>query len=351
MSVIVTGGLGYIGSFVVRELLKSTTSKVIVIDNECTDAATPSAVNEWREKFMATPTRRGVEALYKGDCGDLTFLNEVFTRHSPVSAVVHMAAYIMVEESVKDPLKYYDNNLSSLMTLVKAMRRHQCRRIIFCSSCTAQATSTHAYGDTKKWGEQILERSCKAYGLGCVVLRFFNACGASEDSSIGEIHEPETHVIPLFLRKSLAIKKAAEKGETLPTDECSVSIFGTDYDTPDGTCIRDYVHVEDLAIGHVLSLQKLWALKDEDLDSGFFEDVNLGSGTGTSVKELVRVVEEVTGYQLPVKLCGRRPGDFVKLVADSSNAERALGWKTQRDTKKSVLDAWNFLVKYDQEHH
>jgi len=250
--------------------------------------------------------------------------------------VMHFAAFIEVGESVRDPLKYYRNNFAAPLNLLAVMREHGCRRFIFSSTCATYGMPEkvpipeghpqrpiNPYGRSKHMLEQALRDCDRAWGLKSVNLRYFNASGAALDGRIGEDHDPETHLIPLVL---MAIRGQREK----------LRVFGTDYDTPDGTCIRDYIHVEDLAAAHVAAL-------DDLVERGESDAFNLGTGAGISVLEILRVAEEVAGKPVPVEYGPRREGDPPRLVADASKAARVLGWSPSRsDVETIVRSAWEW---------
>jgi UDP-glucose-4-epimerase GalE len=317
MRILVTGGAGYIGSHAVK-LFLSRGHDVWVYDNLSFGhrAAVP------------------VERLVVGDLLQADRLDQVMVERR-VEAVVHFAAFAYVGESVKDPAKYYQNNLVNTLTLFEAMRRHRIGRVVFSSTCatygipeTVPITESekqqpiNPYGNTKLAVERALADYAAAYGWGYAALRYFNASGAAPDGSIGEDHDPETHLIPLVLQAIMGQRPAIE-------------VFGTDYPTPDGTCIRDYIHVDDLAEAHLLALQAL--------APGQQLRYNLGTGRGYSVREVIRVAEEVTGKKCPVKEGPRRPGDPPALVAAADKVRRELGWSPRYTELKPIIEtAWNW---------
>jgi UDP-glucose 4-epimerase len=317
MRILVTGGAGYIGSHAVRCLL-ARGHDVIVYD---------SLVYGHR---AAVPADR----LIVGDLRDADVLDHALLIHR-IEAVVHFAAYAYVGESVTDPGKYYQNNVANTLTLFERMRRHGVNRLVFSSTCATYGTPEcvpiteenpqrpiNPYGRTKLVVEYAMADYATAYGWGCTALRYFNASGAAADGSIGEDHDPETHLIPLVILA--AMKKRPH-----------VEVFGTNYPTPDGTCIRDYIHVEDLAEAHALAL--------EQAESGKFRAFNLGTGRGYSVREVIRTVEQVTGLRVPVKEGPRRAGDPAELVAAPAKAARELGWKAKyTDLDGIVRTAWEW---------
>ena len=311
-TVMVTGGAGYIGSHTVRLLLKQG-YRVRVFDNL-------SAGHEWAV---------GDAELVRGDLADK---NEIKNALKGVDAVVHFAASIEVAESVADPAKYYRNNVANGLNLLEAMIEEGVKCIVFSSSCATYGQPEKVpvtedekqwpvspYGWTKLMFERMLHDMEGAYGIRSASLRYFNAAGASPDGGIGELHEPETHVIPLILRR-------IRSGGTF-------TVFGDDYDTPDGSCVRDYIHVDDLAEAHIKAVEYLLAGNPS-------EQFNLGTGNGTSVKELVESVKRVTGRDIDVKIGDRRPGDPPMLVADNSKARRILGWEPVRTLDDVISSAW-----------
>jgi len=317
MRILVTGGAGYIGSHAVR-LFLARGHDVWVYDN------------------LSMGHRASVPAdrLVEGDLSEQQRLDHVLVMHR-IEAVVHFAAFAMVGESVTHPAKYYQNNLVNTLNLLEAMRRHRIGRIVFSSTCATygvpeqvpiteeeKQVPINPYGNTKLAVEHALADYAAAYGWGFAALRYFNAAGAAPDGSIGEDHDPETHLIPIVLQAVLGQRPAVE-------------VFGTDYPTPDGTCIRDYIHVDDLADAHLLAL--------EALGPGKALRYNLGTGRGYSVREVIRAAEEVTGKKVPVKEGPRRAGDPPALVAGADKVRRELGWKPRYTELRSVVEtAWNW---------
>jgi UDP-glucose-4-epimerase GalE len=315
--ILVTGGAGYIGSHAVK-LFLARGNDVWVYDN------------------LSMGHRAAVPAgrLIVGDLGELPRLDNAFVLHR-IEAVVHFAAFAYVGESVQQPAKYYQNNLVNTLHLLDACRRHGVGRFVFSSTCATygiprqvpitedeKQQPINPYGNTKLAVELALADFAAAYGWGYAALRYFNASGASPDGTIGEDHDPETHLIPLVIQAALGQRPAIE-------------IFGTDYPTPDGTCIRDYIHVDDLAEAHLLALEALQPGKQLKL--------NLGTGRGYSVREVVRVVEEVSGKKVPVKESPRRPGDPPALVAAADKARRELGWQPRYAELRPIIEtAWNW---------
>ncbi len=319
--VLVTGGAGYIGSHTVR-LLASRGYKVVVLDN---------LVFGHREAIVD----EGVE-LVVGDLGDRALLEELFDRHG-FGAVVHFAAYAYVGESVTNPLKYYRNNTAEPLTLLEVMQEKGCTNFVFSSTCATYGVPEsvpivesnkqepiNPYGRSKLMLEWILADCDRAWGLRSASLRYFNASGCAEDGLIGEDHNPETHLIPRVLM--------AVTGEVSHVD-----VFGTDYPTPDGTCIRDYIHVNDLAEAHAKALEHL-------AGGGQSVQCNLGTGVGVSVKEIISAAEEVTGRTVPVKYGPRREGDPPQLLADPSYSKQVLGWEARhKDVRDMVRSAWAWM--------
>src|SRR6202047_4047929 len=318
MVVLVIGGAGYIGSHAARAL-KRAGHEVIIFDN----------LSSGYEILAA-----GFE-LVKGDMLDAAALAELLPR---AEAVMHFAAHAYVGESVINPKKYFHNNVEGGLSLLNAALDAGVKKIIFSSTCAVYGEPTkvpieentprqpvNPYGVSKLFFEQALESYDRAYGFRYASLRYFNAAGADDSGEIGELHEPETHLIPVALRA------AAGLGPEL-------QVFGSDYPTPDGTCIRDYVHVNDLANAHLNALEHLQAGNDSFA-------ANLGTGRGHSVREVMATVEEVTGNAVPRRLGPRRPGDPPALVADPSRAETLLHWKAQRTLRETVSTAWNWMKR------
>lgn len=323
-TILVTGGAGYIGSHAVLAL-KQAGYEVIVLDN------LSYGHRELVEQVLQVK-------LIVGDTGDRALLDQIFTTHN-ITAVMHFAAYIAVGESVTAPAKYYQNNVASTLTLLEAMQAASIKKFVFSSTCalygvpkTVPIAEDHPqdpispYATTKWMVERILSDFDKAYDFKSVCFRYFNAAGAEPKGLLGEDHAPETHLIPLVLLTALG--KAN-----------SVSILGTDYPTRDGTCIRDYIHVTDLAQAHVLGLQYL-------LKGGDSQVFNLGNGSGFSVREVIETAREVTGREIKVVERDRRPGDPPVLVGSSDKARRVLGWHPQYpDLKEILAHAWQWHQK------
>ena len=317
MKVLVVGGAGYIGSHAVRALEESG-HEAWVLDNL------------YQGHRAAVPADR----LIEGDLlnpADLTAALE----KSGAEAVMHFAALALVGESVTDPAKYYLNNVVGALNMLDAMREKGIWRIVFSSTCATYGIPASSpidesfpqvpinpYGDTKLAIEKALEAYSHAYGLGVAALRYFNAAGSHHSGEIGEDHDPETHLIPIILQVALGQRE-------------HVTVFGEDYPTPDGTCIRDYIHVEDLCSAHVAALEKL--------EPGKMMKLNLGTGNGFSVKEVIDACRKVTGHPIPAVMGDRRPGDPAALVANSSKAFETLGWKPKYTSVDQVVEsAWRW---------
>lgn len=318
MVVLVVGGAGYIGSHAARAL-KRAGHELIIFDNLSTGY----------ERLAA-----GFE-LIKGDMLDGAALARVLPR---ADAIMHFAAHAYVGESVTNPKRYFHNNVEGGLSLLNAALDAGVKRIIFSSTCAVYGVPAkvpieediprqpvNPYGVSKLFFEQAMESYDRAYGFRFASLRYFNAAGADESGEIGELHEPETHLIPL------ALSAAAGLGPEL-------QVFGSDYPTPDGTCVRDYIHVNDLASAHLKALDHLRAGKESFA-------VNVGTGTGASVQEVIAAIEEVTGRRVPRKIVPRRPGDPPELVANPAKAQALLQWKATRGLREIVATAWNFMER------
>jgi UDP-glucose-4-epimerase GalE len=315
LAVLVTGGAGYIGSHTAR-VLRRHGYEVVLYDNLSTG-----------HEFLA----RGFEFI-PGDIGDSATMAKALAR---VDAVLHFAAHAYVGESVENPRKYFRNNVESALTLLNACQERGLRHFVFSSTCAVYGTPqripipedaprapVNPYGVSKMFFEQALEAYDRAYGLRSVCLRYFNAAGADESGEIGEVHDPETHLIPAAF-------------EALQGQRPALEIFGHDYPTPDGTCIRDYIHVNDLAEAHLLALQHLES-------GGASLALNLGTGQGNSVQQVLTTIESVAGKQVPPRDAPRRPGDPAELVADPTRARQILGWKPVRSLREIVETAWRW---------
>ncbi len=323
MAVLVLGGAGYIGSHTVYELIDYG-EEVVVADNLETghiEAVHPKA------KF------------YQGDIRNRAFVDRVFEENK-IDTVIHFAANSLVGESMTNPLKYYDNNLCGTKVLLESMVAHRVDKIVFSSTAatygepenipileTDKTNPTNCYGETKLSMEKMFKWTGRAHGLRYVSLRYFNACGAHESGQIGEAHAPETHLIPLILQVPNGKRE-------------SITIFGDDYPTEDGTCIRDYIHVTDLAMAHILAMKYLRGGNPSNI-------FNLGNGVGFSVKEVIETARLVTGHPIPAVIEGRRAGDPARLIASSEKAREVLNWNPQHDDLgKIIASAW----KWHQSH-
>ena len=319
MSILVLGGAGYIGSHTALELVRAG-HDVVIADN---------LVTGYRK---AVPKKA---RFYEGDLRDFDFLDNLFQTEK-IDAVIHFAAYSLVGESVTNPLKYYDNNLYGTKVLLEAMVKNGIDKIVFSSTAATygepenipilesdRTCPTNPYGETKLAMEKMFSWTAKAHGLRYVSLRYFNACGADESGTIGEAHNPESHLIPLILQVPNGKREF-------------ISIFGNDYNTPDGTCIRDYIHVTDLAQAHILAVKYL--------ENGGESDIfNLGNGIGYSVREVIDTARKVTGHPIPEVEVPRRAGDPAMLVASSEKAKNILGWRPEHDSLEEIIaSAWNW---------
>lgn len=319
--ILVVGGAGYIGSHFVKELVK--THDVVVLDNLSTG-------HRWAVEQRAI--------FVEGDLGDTETVQQLFDSYT-IEAVLHFAAFSLVGESVVDPLKYYENNVAATLNLLKVMQRNGIDKFIFSSTAATYGMANvdlidenivtapiNPYGHSKLMVEQMLADFAKSYDLKYVTLRYFNAAGAYETAEIGESHSPETHLIPLVLQHLLGQRDF-------------ISVYGADYATSDGTCVRDYIHVTDLAKAHLLALE---ALLDGTIKTATY---NLGNGCGYSVKEIIAMCEQVTGKKANIQYAERRVGDPAKLVASSGKIHLDLGWKAQFDLQAIIESAWAWHQK------
>lgn len=319
MAILVLGGAGYIGSHTVYELIDQG-EDVVIVDN--LETGHREAVHE-KARF------------YEGDIRNRAFMDSVFEKES-IEAVIHFAASSLVGESMVNPLKYYDNNLCGTKVLLESMVAHGIDKIVFSSTAatygepenipileTDRTEPTNTYGETKLSMEKMFKWTSKAHNLRYVSLRYFNACGAHKSGMIGEAHSPESHLIPLILQ--------------VPNNQREhITVFGTDYNTKDGTCVRDYIHVTDLAQAHILAVQYL----REGNESNIF---NLGNGIGFSVEEVIETARCVTGHQIPEVKADRRAGDPAQLIASSEKARRVLGWNPQNAKLDDIIaSAWKW---------
>lgn len=319
MNLLVTGGAGYVGSHSVRELCAGG-HHVVVFDN----------LKNGGHREAVDPRA----TLLVADLGDSAAVEQAFNQ-TRFDAVMHFAALLDVNESVREPLKYYRNNTAYTVSLLETMQRHRVKRLVFSSTCATYGVPPSApitegmpqnpispYGRTKLAIEWALRDSAAAWGLGATALRYFNASGAAADATLGEDRTPEYHLIPLVLQVALG-------------QRADIKVFGTDYPTPDGTCVRDYIHVEDLAAVHRLAV--------ESQQEGEFRYYNVGTGRGVSVKELIDVSRSVTGHPIPAVNAPRREGDPPELYADPSKIIRELGWRPRyTDIRETVSTAWQW---------
>ncbi len=319
MNVLVVGGAGYIGSHCVRQL-QMAGHRAVVLDN------------------LVFGHRQAVGSgvpFYEYDLGDKEAVGQVL-RDEKIDLVMHFAAFALVGESVTDPLKYYANNVVATIRLLEAMLEHEVKKFVFSSTCatygepaslpiveTLPQSPINPYGQTKLDIENCLKAFANAYGLSFAAFRYFNAAGAAEDGSIGEDHTPESHLIPLVIQAAMKLRK-------------DITIYGTDYDTPDGTCLRDYVHVDDLSRAHIAVFEHLEK-------PGASLCYNLGTGRPNSVREVIEVVESVTQLKVPVVEGERRMGDPPALYADASKAQQELGWKPKHSDIRAIIEtAWRW---------
>ena len=323
--ILVTGGAGYIGSHCVRELLAQGFD-VAVVDN------------------LATGHRSAIDPrarFFEGDIRDKAFLDGVFAEIKP-EAVIHFAAFSLVGVSMQQPLVYSNNNVHGSEVLLTSMIENGINKIVFSSTAATYGEATceqitedcptvptNTYGETKLAIEKMMKWCDRAFGLKFTALRYFNVAGADGSGEIGEDHSPETHLIPIILQVPLGKRE-------------KLSIFGDDYDTPDGTCIRDYIHVSDLARAHILALKRLLAGGESDI-------FNLGSGSGFSVLEMLTAARKVTGHPIPAEVSPRRAGDPARLVASSAKARAVLGWTPEFDSVEKIIeDAWRWHQSHPQ---
>jgi len=333
MRLLVIGGAGYIGSHVVKELVNQGNEVVVLDDLSMGHRQAVKGSTDYAE----IKDKDG--EFIQGDLGDRELLGKIFSSRK-IDCVMHFAAFSLVGESVEKPLAYYDNNTARTTHLLMAMKDHGVNRFILSSTAavygepknipileTDLTEPTNPYGRSKLFIEKILDDCDAAHGLKYISLRYFNAAGADEDGEIGEDHSPETHLIPLVLQVALGQRE-------------SIKIFGTDWDTPDGTCIRDYIHGTDLAQAHILAAQRL-------TDGGDSVVYNLGCQSSYSVKQIIDIARKVTGHSIPAEEAGRRPGDPARLVASSDKIKRELGWSPHfEDPEKIIATAWKWHQKH-----
>ncbi len=327
-ALLVTGGAGYIGSHMVN-LLVSEGHQVTVFDNLTTG-------------HRDAVTRTG---FIEGDLQRLADVTRAFDGRK-IDVVMHFAASCYVGESVHHPAKYYANNVIGTLNLLEGMRESEVRRLVFSSTCSTYGDPVslpmnedhpqqpvNPYGMSKLTAERAMADYGRAYGLSTVALRYFNAAGCDPDGELGERHDPETHLIPLILREALRVRVGGNPADTV------LQVFGDDFDTPDGSCVRDYVHVEDLCAAHLLAMERLMAGKVAG-----FEAFNLGTGNGYSVKEVIETCTRVTGQDIQYRMAGRRAGDPARLVASAARARAELGWVPRFEELEGIVEtAWRWF--------
>jgi UDP-glucose 4-epimerase len=331
--ILVTGGAGYIGAHTVVELVGSGYD-VVIVDNL---SRSDKTLLEGIEKITGKQT-----AFHQGDCCDKQFMTDVMQSAGPFSSVLHFAAYKSVGESVEKPLLYYRNNLNSLIVLLEVMQENNVRDIIFSSSCTVYGQPDNipvteeapfkraesAYGSTKQMSERILE-DVASKGLRIISLRYFNPIGAHPSALLGEIPlGTPNNLVPFITQTAAGIRDR-------------ITVFGNDYNTPDGSCVRDFIHVVDLSIAHVSAMQYLLSKDEETLCDVF----NIGTGVGVSVLQLIEKFKAATNVDVPFVIGPRRPGDVEKVFADPSKVNKLLGWKTKFTIEESLLHAWQWEKK------
>lgn len=332
--ILVTGGAGYIGSHTVVELIQAGYEPVVIDNFIYSDGSLIPGI----EKITGKKVK-----FYKGDCRDKDFLNNLFKTEGPIEGVIHFAALKSVKESVQKPVEYYQNNIGSLLALLETMPAHNIKKIIFSSSCTVYGQPDHIpvdesapfkpaespYGATKQMCERILE-DAHTLGFNVISLRYFNPVGAHPSSLIGEMSfgGPPNYLVPYLMEVVAGIRK-------------ELTIFGNDYDTSDGTCVRDFIHVVDIAKAHVKAIQLLESSKKENQ----YDTFNLGTGKGTSVLELIHSFVKATGVNVPYSIGPRRPGDVEKVYANPKKVNEILGWRAERSIEQALQDAWNWQQK------
>jgi len=331
MKILVTGGTGYIGSHTSIELINSG-FEVIIIDN-----LTNSKIEVVDRIENVTGIRPHFE---KVEMCNINELESVFEKYQGITAAIHFAAVLQVGESVEKPLMYYQNNLLSQINLLKCMQKYAVHNLVFSSSCTVYGTpdklpvdenarvkkAESPYGHTKQVGEEILEHSVKAFNLNNISLRYFNPIGAHQSGLLGEVpHGVPQHLVPYITQTAFGIRS-------------HINVFGGDYDTVDGTCIRDYIHVVDIAKAHVIAIKRLIEKKNKSN----YEIFNCGTGTGYSVLQMIAAFEKSTGIKIPYKIIERRAGDVVAVYADTKLANQELGWKAELGVEEMMRTAWNW---------
>ena len=320
--ILVTGGAGYIGSHFIRTYLsRYPNADIVVVDNFV----------EGHKEALDASSRI---VLYSNDIGDVEAMRNIFSQH-PITAVVHFAAFCYVGESQQQPAKYFQNNVVNALSLLKVMQEQGIKKFVFSSTCATYGNPKslpideshvqepiNVYGTTKLIIEQALRSYGQSSGWSFVALRYFNAAGADDGGQIGESHEPETHLVPLVLQAALGRREYVE-------------VFGEDYETPDGTCIRDYIHVNDLAVAHCQALEHVQSRQVQHA-------INLGTTHGASVKEVIAMCQEVTRCDIPIKSSARRSGDPPILVANNDKARQVLGWSPEYNLRRIIETAWTW---------
>ena len=334
MKVLVTGGLGFIGSHTVVEL-QNEGFDVVIIDN---------LSNSSEEVLNGIVSITGKTPVFeKMDLREKPAVQDFFKKHSDIAGVIHFAASKAVNESVENPLLYYENNINTLVYILQELQNKHEANFIFSSSCTVYGEAEKMpitedapiqpalspYGNTKQIGEEIINEECKVSNVNSILLRYFNPMGAHPSAEIGElpIGVPQ-NLIPFITQTGIGLRQ-------------ELSVYGDDYPTPDGTCIRDYIHVVDLAKAHVIALQRL--INKKNLAK--VETFNLGTGTGSSVLEVINTFEKVSGQKLPYKIVGRREGDIISAYANTDKANQVLGWKAQSTLEQALASAWKWEQK------
>jgi UDP-glucose 4-epimerase len=325
--ILVTGGAGYIGSHFVKAYLEANPAESIIVVDSLSEGHLAAL------QAIGRPERLH---FFQADIGDREKMDAIFQAH-PIDAVVHFSAFAYVGESSKDPLKYYQNNVANSLALFRVMEEHGVRRIVFSSTCAVYGNPVqlpldeshptnpvNVYGETKLMVETILRDLHRYKGWSCLPLRYFNAAGADPSGLIGESHEPETHLIPLVLQVAKGLR-------------ASVAIFGDDYETPDGTCIRDYIHVNDLARAHILALRYI-------SENQVCTPINLGTTRGASVREVIDLCKQVTGRDIQVEIQQRRIGDPAVLVANADKAKELLNWEPEFSLEATIMNAWDWEI-------
>ncbi|WP_452219689.1 UDP-glucose 4-epimerase GalE [Lacinutrix salivirga] len=337
MKILVTGGLGFIGSHVVVELQKEGFN-VVIIDN---------LLNSSEAVLEGITAITGKKPIFENlDLREKASVKSFFERHHTITGVIHFAAFKAVGESVEQPLMYYENNVSALIYLLQQLQQKNQAQLIFSSSCTVYGEAERMpisesapiqpaaspYGNTKQIGEEIIQDVCKVSNIKAIALRYFNPIGAHDSAKIGELPIGVPQNLVPFITQTALGKRA------------QLSVFGNDYPTPDGTCIRDYIHVVDLAKAHVVALQRLLNAKT----TSNFEVFNIGTGTGSSVLEVIHAFENVTNKKLNYKIVDRREGDVISAYADTTKANNELGWTAKYTLEEALLSAWKWEQQLKQ---